>query len=86
MAKRGLPRAKVLATVINLLETTLIRVGNKDYAKDNGSYGLTTLRSRHVAVASNELRFQCSWEGSCTSDGRRHAIEMGQGIKQGAKR
>jgi DNA topoisomerase I len=53
MAKRGLPREKVLATVINLLETTLIRVGNKDYAKDNGSYGLTTLRSRH----SNELRF-----------------------------
>lgn len=56
MAKRGLPREKVLATVINLLETTLIRVGNKDYAKDNGS-GLTTLRSRHVAVASGELRF-----------------------------
>jgi DNA topoisomerase I len=47
----------VLATVVNLLETTLIRVGNKDYAKDNGSYGLTTLRSRHVAVASSELRF-----------------------------
>jgi len=57
MAKRGLPREKVLATVINLLETTLIRVGNEDYAKDNGSYGLTTLRSRHVAVASSELRF-----------------------------
>jgi DNA topoisomerase I len=57
MAKHGLPREKVLATVINLLETTLIRVGNKDYAKDNGSYGLTTLRSRHVAVASSELRF-----------------------------
>jgi DNA topoisomerase-1 len=57
MAKRGLPREKVVATVVNLLETTLIRVGNKDYAKDNGSYGLTTLRSRHVAVASSELRF-----------------------------
>jgi DNA topoisomerase-1 len=57
MAKRGLPREKVLATVVNLLDTTLIRVGSEDYAKDNGSYGLTTLRSRHVAVGGGELRF-----------------------------
>jgi DNA topoisomerase I len=53
----GLPRAKVLATVVRLLETTLIRVGNDDYAKQNGSYGLTTLRNRHVQVAGTELRF-----------------------------
>jgi DNA topoisomerase-1 len=53
----GLPRAKVLATVVRLLETTLIRVGNDDYAKQNGSYGLTTLRNRHVQVAGAELRF-----------------------------
>src|SRR5215216_5027390 len=58
MALKGLPREKVLATVVNLLETTLIRVGNDDYARDNKSYGLTTLKSRHVAVNGSELRFQ----------------------------
>jgi DNA topoisomerase I len=58
MALRGLPREKVLATVVHLLETTLIRVGNDDYAKQNKSYGLTTLRTPHVKVNGSELRFQ----------------------------
>jgi DNA topoisomerase-1 len=58
MALRGLPREKVLATVVHLLETTLIRVGNDDYAKENKSYGLTTLRNPHVKVEGSELRFQ----------------------------
>jgi DNA topoisomerase-1 len=58
MALRGLPREKVLATVVHLLETTLIRVGNDDYAKENKSYGLTTLRNPHVKVDGSELRFQ----------------------------
>ena len=53
VALRGLPRQKVLATVVHLLETTLIRVGNDDYAKENNSYGLTTLKNRHVAVVGN---------------------------------
>ena len=54
----GLPREKVLATVVRLLETTMIRVGNEDYAKANKSYGLTTLLDRHVAVDGAELRFR----------------------------
>jgi DNA topoisomerase I len=58
MSLRGLPREKVLATVVHLLETTLIRVGNDDYAKQNNSYGLTTLKNRHVAVDGNEVRFR----------------------------
>jgi DNA topoisomerase-1 len=58
MALRGLPKAKVLATIVHLLETTLIRVGNDDYAKQNNSYGLTTLKNRHVAVDGNEVRFR----------------------------
>jgi len=58
MGLRGLPREKVLATVVHLLETTLIRVGNSDYAKQNDSYGLTTLRDPHVKVDGRELRFQ----------------------------
>ena len=55
---RGLPREKVLATVVHLLETTLIRVGNDDYAKANGSYGLTTLKTEDVAVEGAEVRFE----------------------------
>jgi DNA topoisomerase I len=57
MGKRGIPRDKVLATVVSLLDRTLIRVGNGEYAKDNGSYGLTTLRTRHLEVDGTELRF-----------------------------
>jgi DNA topoisomerase-1 len=57
-ALRGLPRQKVLATVVHLLEATLIRVGNDDYAKQNNSYGLTTLKNRHVDVDGNEVRFR----------------------------
>ena len=58
MSLRGLPREKVLATVVHLLETTLIRVGNDEYARNNQSYGLTTLKSDHVAVEGSEVRFQ----------------------------
>lgn len=58
MALRGLPREKVLSTVVHLLETTLIRVGNDDYARQNNSYGLTTLKNRHVAIDGNEVRFR----------------------------
>jgi DNA topoisomerase-1 len=63
MGRRGLPREKVLATVVHLLETTLIRVGNDDYARQNDSYGLTTLRNRHVAVDGSQLRFQFIGKG-----------------------
>ncbi|HEY2615343.1 MAG TPA: hypothetical protein VGI42_06505, partial [Chthoniobacterales bacterium] len=47
---RGLPRNKVLATVVQLLERTFIRVGNEEYARENKSFGLTTMRNRHVDV------------------------------------
>lgn len=57
MSKRGAPREKVLATVVHLLDRTLIRIGNPEYAKDNGSFGLTTLRAGHVDIEDSELRF-----------------------------
>jgi DNA topoisomerase-1 len=57
MSKRGTPRKKVLATVVSLLDRTLIRVGNDEYARENGSFGLTTLRTRHLEVQGSELRF-----------------------------
>lgn len=58
LASRGLSRPKVLATVVYLLENTLIRVGNSDYARQNKSFGLTTLRDGHVDVNGGELRFE----------------------------
>ena len=58
LGARGLSRRKVLATVVYLLENTLIRVGNSDYAKQNKSFGLTTLRDGHVDINGSELRFE----------------------------
>ncbi|MEX1829471.1 DNA topoisomerase IB [Luteibacter sp. CQ10] len=57
LALPGLPRDKVLALVVSLLEETMIRVGNDTYAKENNSFGLTTLRSRHIAVRKNRIEF-----------------------------
>jgi DNA topoisomerase-1 len=58
MARHDLSRECVLATVVHLLETTLIRVGNGAYAKQNKSYGLTTLRDPHVKIEGSAIRFQ----------------------------
>lgn len=57
LMQRSMGREKVLATVVALLESTLIRVGNTQYAKANKSYGLTTLRNRHVEVRGNSIHF-----------------------------
>jgi DNA topoisomerase-1 len=58
LARPGLPRVKVIATVVKLLETTLIRVGNEEYARENNSFGLTTMRDRHVKVRGSKIRFR----------------------------
>jgi DNA topoisomerase I len=67
----GLPRDKILATVIRLLEMTLIRVGNKEYARDNDSFGLTTMRDRHVDVSGSTLEFEFRGKG-----GKRHVVDI----------
>ncbi len=54
----GLPRNKVLATVVQLLESTFIRIGNEEYARENKSFGLTTMKDRHVEVKGSKLRFR----------------------------
>ena len=71
LALSGLPREKVLATVVQLLETTAIRVGNDEYAKENGSFGLTTLRNKHAKIEGSHVRF--SFRGK---SGVRHAIDL----------
>ncbi len=58
LALQGLPREKILATIVRLLETTFIRVGNEEYARENKSYGLTTMRTRHVDVEGSTVRFK----------------------------
>ncbi|NPD67908.1 DNA topoisomerase IB [Lichenicola cladoniae] len=55
LTRPGLPRAKVLATVVALLEKTMMRIGNDEYAKTNKSFGLTTLRRRHAKVSGTGL-------------------------------
>ena len=71
MSQRALGREKVLATVVKLLETTLIRVGNKEYVKQNNSFGLTTLRDQHVDVDGATLRFEFRGKS-----GKEHSVEV----------
>ncbi|HET8609153.1 MAG TPA: DNA topoisomerase IB [Burkholderiales bacterium] len=67
----GLSRTKVLATVVTLLDTTLIRVGNEEYARDNQSFGLTTMRERHVNVSGARIHFHFRGKS-----GKEHSIDV----------
>lgn len=67
----GLPYEKVLATIVRLLDTTLIRVGNEEYARENDSYGLTTLRSQHVEVTGAKVHFHFKGKS-----GKEHDIDV----------
>jgi len=67
----GMPRKKVLAAIVRLMETTYIRVGNEEYARTNHSYGLTTMRNRHVEIEGANITFK--FEGK---SGIRHSIDI----------
>ena len=71
LAESGMPKRKIVAAVVKLLETTYIRIGNEEYAQDNGSFGLTTLRNRHVTVLGELLKFR--FRGKSGQD---HQIEI----------
>jgi DNA topoisomerase-1 len=71
LQRPGLPKEKVLATVVHLLETSFIRVGNDEYARENDSFGLTTLKNRHVRIAGATLRFHFRGKS-----GLEHQIEL----------
>jgi DNA topoisomerase-1 len=71
LGRPGLPREKILATVVRLLETTLIRVGNEEYARQNDSFGLTTMRDHHVDVSGSTLRF--AFRGK---SGVQHSVDL----------
>src|SRR5215472_17788459 len=67
----SLPRRKVLATVVQLLERTFIRIGNEEYARDNKSFGLTTMKDRHVEVKGSKLRFRFRGKS-----GKEHEVDV----------
>lgn len=71
LAKRDLGRERVLALVVRLLETTLIRVGNSEYARENRTFGLTTLRRRHLSIDGGELCFVFKGKG-----GKAHRVTV----------
>jgi DNA topoisomerase-1 len=71
LRREGLPREKVLATVVALLERTRIRIGNEEYARDNRSFGLTTLRDRHARIMGGRMTF--AFRGK---SGKQHAVEV----------
>jgi DNA topoisomerase-1 len=71
LGRRALPRRRVLAAVVRLLDRSLIRVGNPEYARINGSYGATTMRTRHAAVRGR--RVLLDFRGKA---GRRHSVEV----------
>jgi DNA topoisomerase I len=70
-ARQGLSREKVLATVVLLLQRTLIRVGNEDYAVQNRSYGLTTMQDRHASINGGKIEFQFRGKS-----GKHHKVEI----------
>ncbi|MYM22539.1 DNA topoisomerase IB [Duganella sp. FT135W] len=71
LRKPGLPREKVLATIVLLLEATLMRIGNEEYARENKSFGLTTLRDRHVRLDGSKVQFRFRGKS-----GVHHAVEV----------
>jgi DNA topoisomerase-1 len=66
-----LPRRKVLATIVRLLERTFMRIGNEEYARENKSFGLTTMKGRHVTVKGAQLRFRFRGKS-----GRQHEVDV----------
>ena len=71
LRRSGLPRDKILATIVRLLEATLIRIGNEEYARANESFGLTTLRDRHATVRGSTVRFEFRGKS-----GIRHCLDI----------
>ena len=71
LRKAGLPREKVIATVVQLLEKTLIRVGNEEYARQNHSFGLTTMRDQHARVTGSKVHFEFRGKS-----GIKHAVDL----------
>ncbi|HVL56802.1 MAG TPA: DNA topoisomerase IB [Burkholderiaceae bacterium] len=82
LALPGMPREKVVATVVQLLDTTLIRIGNSEYARSNGSYGLCTLREKHVQVRGSTIRFRFRGKSGIEHDIEVHDPRIARIVRQ----
>jgi DNA topoisomerase-1 len=82
LKRPGLPQDKVIAAVVKLLETTLIRVGNASYAKENNSFGLTTLRKKHVEVSGTTLDLEFNGKSGKAWDVTLHDAQLAKVIKR----
>jgi DNA topoisomerase I len=82
LSKPCLNRDKVLATIVALLDTTAIRVGNEEYARDNSSFGLTTLRTRHVQVSGSEVKLRFSSKGGKEYQVVLHDARLARAVKR----
>jgi DNA topoisomerase-1 len=82
LALPGLPREKVLATIVYLLEATMMRVGNDEYARENKSYGLTTLRNRHVKIDGSEVEFRFRGKSGVYHDVKVHDRRLARIIQR----
>ena len=82
LALSGLPREKVLATVVDLLERSLIRVGNEQYAQENGHFGLTTFRNRHAKVAGSDVTFKFVGKSGVKHDVALHDRKLANVVKK----
>jgi DNA topoisomerase-1 len=82
LAEPALTRTKVVAAVVRLLEKTLIRVGNEEYARTNGSFGLTTMRDKHVAVDGPQVRFEFKGKSGIEHSVTLHEPHLARVIKR----
>ena len=82
LALPGLPREKVLATIVYLLEATMMRIGNDEYARENKSYGLTTLRNRHVKIDGSEVEFRFRGKSGVVHDVKVHDRRLARIIQR----
>ena len=82
LALPGLPKNKILATIVSLMERTFIRVGNEEYARQNNSYGLTTMRNRHVDVKGAKVRFKFRGKSGVEQDATVHDRRLARIVKK----
>jgi DNA topoisomerase-1 len=82
LRRQGLPKEKVLALIVRLLETTLIRVGNDEYARQNKSYGLTTMRDRHADIHGSTVTFSFNGKSGVEHEVALHDGRLARAVKR----
>lgn len=82
LKRHGMPKEKILAAVVRLLETSYIRIGNEEYAEENGSFGLTTLRNQHVEILGEVLKFKFRGKSGQNHEIKVHDRKLARLVRQ----